>query len=119
MRRLMAVLARDSPLRARLRMDAWLEQLLYIAADAAATVRPRLFSPEAFDTVRSLVGAGRIRRGFGKDVRPCSSCIFRRMRNLSPVSALSNATCQQREAVVHCIVFTSQLMRMTLSCLYY
>ena len=36
--RLMAVLARDSPLRARLRMDAWLEQLLYIAADAAATV---------------------------------------------------------------------------------
>ena len=34
----MAVLARDSPLRARLRMDAWLEQLLYIAADAAATV---------------------------------------------------------------------------------
>jgi len=32
------VLARDSPLRARLRMDAWLEQLLYIAADAAATV---------------------------------------------------------------------------------
>ena len=33
------MLARDSPLRARLRMDAWLEQLLYIAADAAATVR--------------------------------------------------------------------------------
>ena len=63
----MAVLARDSLLRARLRMDAWLEQLLYIAADAAAMVRLSAMLAAAFvaggglmpgSSLRSTSGAG-------------------------------------------------------------
>lgn len=35
-RRAMAVLARDSPLKGPLQLGAWLQALLYFAADAAA-----------------------------------------------------------------------------------
>ena len=47
--RTMALLARDCPLTHSLGIDAWLRQLLYIAADAAAMKHNKLASQVAVD----------------------------------------------------------------------
>ena len=68
MRRLMAVLARDSPLRASLHMASWLDQLLYITADAAAT-RDWLLASRALDAFSvCLRDSGAGRSGGGEEV---------------------------------------------------
>lgn len=53
----MMVLARDCPLKETLKMERWLNELLYIVADAAAAGHPALCS-EALDAFSTCLENG-------------------------------------------------------------